>query len=107
MFVSQVKVLFYKFESFYIMMRILSLALSLLVLTAAGAAAQKKLDIAIYRQQHYTRRRLTASVAGSSPVKAWEWLKQAMPDRDIQYSNQGVSGSTTVELPAGYGPFIQ
>ncbi|MBS0029914.1 GDSL-type esterase/lipase family protein [Chitinophaga sp. 22321] len=35
------------------------------------------------------------------PVKACEWLKQAMPVAAFNFSNQGVSGSTTVDfLPA-------
>ena len=40
-------------------------------------------------------------LATAPPVKASEWLKKNMPGAMINYSNQGVSGATTVDfLPA-------
>lgn len=94
--------LFYKFESFSIMMRILPVALCFLVLTATCAVAQtKKLDIVFIGNSITQGGGLPHPLQEAPPVKAWEWLKRAMPGREVQYSNQGVSGSTTVDfLPA-------
>ncbi|SEW51105.1 GDSL-type esterase/lipase family protein [Chitinophaga arvensicola] len=85
------------------MMKKLSVALcSGILLAGISAVAQtKKLDIVFIGNSITQGGGLEHPLTEAPPVKAIEWLKQAMPGTVINYSNQGVSGSTTVDfLPA-------
>lgn len=82
------------------MMKKLSVALcSLILLAGISAVAQtKKLNIVFIGNSITQGAGLPHPLTEAPPVKAVEWLKQAMPGTEINYSNQGVSGSTTVDF---------
>lgn len=85
------------------MMNKLSFALCFFFLLSGITAMSqsKKLNIVFIGNSITQGGGLAHPQQDAPPVKSWEWLKQAMPDAVINYSNQGVSGSTTVDfLPA-------
>lgn len=83
------------------MMKRLPIALFFLLAGLCAAAQPKKLDIVFIGNSITHGGGLSHPLEEAPPVKAWEWLKRAMPGSNIQYSNQGVSGATTVDfLPA-------
>lgn len=86
-----------------LMMKRISGALCLFCLLSGitAMAQSKKLNIVFIGNSITQGGGLAHPLQDAPPVKAWEWLKQAMPDAVVNYSNQGISGSTTVDfLPA-------
>lgn len=81
------------------MMHRLSFALCLfgLLLGVTAMAQSKKLNIVFIGNSITQGAGLAHPQQDAPPVKATDWLKQAMPGAVINYTNQGVSGSTTVD----------
>lgn len=80
------------------MMKKLPLTLYFLLTGLCVAAQPKKLDIVFIGNSITHGAGLAHPLEEAPPVKACEWLKGAMPGTEIQHSNQGVSGATTVDF---------
>ncbi|PSL43095.1 lysophospholipase L1-like esterase [Chitinophaga niastensis] len=72
------------------------------LLTGVTAAAQsKKLNIVFIGNSITHGAGLANPLTDAPPVQACNWLREKMPAMQVAYSNQGVSGATTVDfLPA-------
>ncbi|MBO9731296.1 MAG: hypothetical protein J7623_21840 [Chitinophaga sp.] len=94
-------ILFYTMQYYLYMMNKLTSTLCCLVLGLTTMAQSKKLDIVFIGNSITQGAGLAHPQQDAPPVKGCEWLKQALPNFQVNYSNQGVSGSTTVDfLPA-------